>query len=172
MGTSYSWGDSDWTQEENFSQWEQSVIGIISPGKWWIPQHWTLLRFSWAGCWAIMSRLFFRLCFCQERLDSPDPWGLSQPGILSFCEAILLWHLCLFFFFFKKKPNKKKTTKKRLVGRLMCFLNCVWVCSWFSKCKHRAENQYFLQWVASSSFTAVAFWCCQWVLALLRQKYI
>ena len=26
---------------------------------------WTLLRFSWTGCWAILSRL----CFFQERLD-------------------------------------------------------------------------------------------------------
>ena len=65
MGTSYSWGDSDWTQEKNISQWELAAIGIISPGKWWIPQYWTLLRFSWTGCWAILSRP----CFCQERLD-------------------------------------------------------------------------------------------------------
>ena len=64
MRTSYSWGDSDWTQEENFSR-EQSVIGIISPGKWLILQHWTLLTFSWAGCWTILSKP----CFCQASLD-------------------------------------------------------------------------------------------------------
>jgi len=34
MGTSYSWGDSNWAQEEKFSQSERSAIGIISPGKW------------------------------------------------------------------------------------------------------------------------------------------
>lgn len=38
MGTSYSSGDSDWTEEENFSHWEQSAFGIISLGR----QHWTL----------------------------------------------------------------------------------------------------------------------------------
>ena len=42
-----------------------SPVGIISPGKWQIPQHWTLSRFSWTVCWAILSRL----CFFQERLD-------------------------------------------------------------------------------------------------------
>lgn len=36
---------------------------IISPGEWWIPQNWSLLRFRWIVCWVIMSRL----CFCQER---------------------------------------------------------------------------------------------------------
>lgn len=29
-GTSHSWGDSNWTQEENFSHWELSATGIIS----------------------------------------------------------------------------------------------------------------------------------------------
>lgn len=62
----------------NISQWEQSAIGIIPPGKWWILQHQTHLRFSWAGCWIILSRP----CFCQERLDQMIPWGLFQPVIL------------------------------------------------------------------------------------------
>jgi len=42
MDTSYSWGDSNWTHEKNFSLSEQSAIGIMSPEKWWIAQHWTL----------------------------------------------------------------------------------------------------------------------------------
>lgn len=46
----------------NFSQWEQSASGIISPGKCWIPQHWTL-RFSHTGCWTIL----FQPWFCQEK---------------------------------------------------------------------------------------------------------
>lgn len=33
-GVSYFWGDSGWTLEENFSQWEQPAIWIISPRKW------------------------------------------------------------------------------------------------------------------------------------------
>lgn len=33
---SCSWGDSDWTQEENFSRWGQSATRILSPGRWWI----------------------------------------------------------------------------------------------------------------------------------------
>lgn len=39
MGTSHPWGDPKWTPGDNFSQWEQWAIGIISPGKWWNPQH-------------------------------------------------------------------------------------------------------------------------------------
>lgn len=46
MGTSYSWGDSNWAEKKNFAQWKQSAIGIISLGRWWIPQHWTLLEFT------------------------------------------------------------------------------------------------------------------------------
>lgn len=52
-GISYSWRDSDQTQEEKISQWEQSAIGIISPGGCWIPQLWALLRFSWTEHWDI-----------------------------------------------------------------------------------------------------------------------
>jgi len=79
MGTSYSWGNSSWTQEENFSQWEQSAIGIISPGKWWIPQYWTLQGFGWTGFWAILSRLGF----CRGRLDRMI---LEVPSNLVFCD--------------------------------------------------------------------------------------
>lgn len=42
MSTSYSCGDSDWTQEEKFSQRGPSAIGIISQGPW-IP-HWTSFK--------------------------------------------------------------------------------------------------------------------------------
>lgn len=59
-GTSYSQDDSSWTQE-NFSHRTIS-IGIFSPSKWCIPQHRTILRFSWTGCWNILPRL----CFCQK----------------------------------------------------------------------------------------------------------
>lgn len=45
-----------WTQEGSFSLWEQPATGIISQGKWWIPQRWILLRCSCTGCWAILSR--------------------------------------------------------------------------------------------------------------------
>ncbi|KAK4827475.1 hypothetical protein QYF61_018711, partial [Mycteria americana] len=45
------------------------------PRKWWIHQHWTLLRFGWTGCWDILSRS----CFCQERLDQMI---LEVPSIL------------------------------------------------------------------------------------------
>lgn len=31
---------------EIFSRWEKSATGIISPGKWWIPHGWKLLRFD------------------------------------------------------------------------------------------------------------------------------
>jgi len=83
IGIGYSWGDSDWTQEENFSQGEQSDIGIISPGKWWVPKHWTLLRFGWTGCWAILSRP----CFCRERLDQMI---LELPSNLVFYDSMNL----------------------------------------------------------------------------------
>ena len=44
VGTSNSWGDSDWTQKENFSPLERSAIGIMSPGKRWIPQQRMLFK--------------------------------------------------------------------------------------------------------------------------------
>ncbi|KAK4812701.1 hypothetical protein QYF61_013726 [Mycteria americana] len=53
------------------------------PRKWWIPQHWTLLRFSWTGCWAILSRP----CFCQERLDQMI---LEVPSNLVFYDSMTL----------------------------------------------------------------------------------
>lgn len=62
-GTGYSWGDSIWAQEENFLQRGQSAFGIISPGKRWSPQHWTLLMFSWTRTgpsyleWALPTKI-------------------------------------------------------------------------------------------------------------------
>lgn len=43
----------------------------------WIPQQWTVLRFSGAGCWTILSRP----CFCHEMLDQ----------VISF-QAGIPWH--------------------------------------------------------------------------------
>lgn len=78
---SYCWGDSDCTQGENFSQWEQSTTGIISPGKSWIPQYWTHSRFGWAGCWATLSTPCFTV-LCQERLNQIIPEVPLHPPIL------------------------------------------------------------------------------------------
>lgn len=77
MGTSYSWGYSSGIWEENFSQQDQSAVGIIFPGNHWIPQHWILVRHSWRGSWAVLSRL----CF-PGKVGPNDPWGLFQPGVL------------------------------------------------------------------------------------------
>lgn len=63
MSASCSWGDSGWTHEENFSQWKQSAIRIILMDKWWIGQHWILLRCNWRGCWGILSKQ----CFAKKR---------------------------------------------------------------------------------------------------------
>jgi len=63
-----------------FHSENNSAIGIIPPGKWWIPQHWTLLRFSRTGRWAILSRP----CFCQERLDQTI---LEVPSNLVFSDS-------------------------------------------------------------------------------------
>jgi len=71
--------------EENFWQWEQSAIGIISPRKWWIPQHWTLLGFGWTGCWATLSRQGF----CQERLEQMI---LEVSSSLVFDDSMILFH--------------------------------------------------------------------------------
>lgn len=49
----------------------KSATRIIS-GKWWIPQCWTLLRFSWTGCWTIS----FWPCFCWERPRQSFPYNL------------------------------------------------------------------------------------------------
>lgn len=67
-------------REEIFSQWKQSATEIISPGKWWIPQCWVLLRFGWTGCWAILSRQ----CFCWEKLMI-----LEVPSSLVFCDSVI-----------------------------------------------------------------------------------
>lgn len=45
MGTSNSWGESSWTQNETFMR-------IISPRKWWIDWYWTLLGFVWTESFA------------------------------------------------------------------------------------------------------------------------
>jgi len=74
-------GHSARTQEEHFSQGEQSAIGILFPGKRWIPQTGTLLRFSWTGCWAVLSRP----CFCQETLDQMI---LEFPSSLVFYDSM------------------------------------------------------------------------------------
>lgn len=50
----------------------------FSPKIGHLQQHWTLLRFSGAGCWAVLSIP----CFCQERLDYIDPWGPFKLDIL------------------------------------------------------------------------------------------
>lgn len=43
-----------------FACWCSCSLKIInSPGKWWIPQHGPLLRFSWTVCCDILSRLCF-----------------------------------------------------------------------------------------------------------------
>jgi len=60
----------------------KTAIGITSLGKWWIHQLWTLLRFCWMGCWAILSR-----CFCQESLDQ----GIVEvPSNAVFCDSVIL----------------------------------------------------------------------------------
>ncbi|GAB0204370.1 hypothetical protein GRJ2_002902600 [Grus japonensis] len=58
-------------------------IGIVAPRKWWIPQHWALLRFSWTGCWAILSRS----CFCHERLEQMI---FEVPSNLVFYDSMIL----------------------------------------------------------------------------------
>lgn len=45
-----------------------------------VPQHWTLARLTWTGCWAICSRL----CFLPRGVGPDDPWGPFQPGMLWF----------------------------------------------------------------------------------------
>lgn len=47
---------------------ENNALELISPGRWWFPQCWTLL-WCWAGCWATLSGL----CFCHEKLDQMIP---------------------------------------------------------------------------------------------------
>lgn len=64
-----------------FSQWEQSAFGIMSPRKWWIPQHWTHLRSSWTG--SILSRV----CFCQERSDEIIIEVSSNLAFYGFCDV-------------------------------------------------------------------------------------
>jgi len=57
-------------------------------------EHWTLLRFGWTRCWAILSRP----CFCQERLDQMI---LEVPSYL----------LVLFFLFLRcVQKNKHAST--------------------------------------------------------------
>lgn len=55
---------------------------IISWGKWWIPQHWTLLGFGWA--------VLCRPCFCQETLGMMIIW--SMKSLPTWCRRIL-WFL-------------------------------------------------------------------------------
>lgn len=81
VGTSYPWGDPNWTPGDNFSQWEQWAIGIISPGKWWNPQ--LGAQSSWKGFWTILSRL----CFCQGTLGQTI---LQFPSNLVFCDSLKL----------------------------------------------------------------------------------
>lgn len=45
------WGDFNWSQDKKFSQWQQSVIWIISSEKWQTLQNWMCLGLGWAGRW-------------------------------------------------------------------------------------------------------------------------
>lgn len=64
-GTNYSQEDSNWTKAGSFSQGEQTALGIIFHWKvMHSPQYQPLLRFSWKGCWAVLSRP----CFTKNRL--------------------------------------------------------------------------------------------------------
>ena len=62
---------------------EQSATGESTTSLGRLFQHWTLLRFSWTGCWATLSRP----CFCQERLDQMI---LEVPSNLVFYDSMKL----------------------------------------------------------------------------------
>lgn len=82
MGSSYCWSNF-WTQENNFSQWEQLTIAIISPGKWWIPQHWTPFRIHLDS---VLSHLFYTLLL-PGTVGQDDPWDT-----LSTWYSTILWN--------------------------------------------------------------------------------
>lgn len=63
------------------------AMGIISPGKRWVPQHWTLLRFGSTGQRATLPRPGF----CQERLDQMN---LEVPPNQIFCDTQLIHFGC------------------------------------------------------------------------------
>lgn len=80
MGTSYFCRDSSWSQDKKFSQWEQPVIGIISPGKWQTLQHWMCLGFGWTRCWEYcLDHAFAKKSWTRwslRSLPTTSPWFL------------------------------------------------------------------------------------------------
>lgn len=83
MDTSYFWGNSDCTQGEHFSKWEQPAIGIISSSKVRDSPVLDTLKIQLGRVLDHFIYPIFFQCFCQESLNQIIPEAPLHPPILS-----------------------------------------------------------------------------------------
>lgn len=90
MNPSDFWGNSHYTQGENFSQWEQSAIGIIpqESDRFLNIGHIQDSAGQGAGPSYPHQAFMFLLCFCQKNQNYQIIWtrlSLKSPSILLSC---------------------------------------------------------------------------------------